>query len=139
MKKQVCRNLTDTEDRFLKDSRHLIVDRDTSIIAMRRFPAQNTETRVVLLLPKRPNLNACMKRGGRSLKLECPDRMIFFGRKSIENSVREYSWHYHAERKHQSLGNEFIEPDQNDGSVAVKIEYRERLRDMLMYHYRRAA
>ncbi|MDG2127236.1 MAG: hypothetical protein P8K08_04530 [Fuerstiella sp.] len=64
MKKQVCRNLTDTEDRFLKDSRHLIVDRDTSIIAMRRFPAQNTETRVVLLLPKSPNLNACMKRGG---------------------------------------------------------------------------
>jgi len=56
--KQVCRNLTDTEDGFLKDASHLIVDRDTSFIAMHEFIEQGTETKVVLLPPKSPNLNA---------------------------------------------------------------------------------
>ncbi|MCP4786109.1 MAG: transposase [Fuerstiella sp.] len=72
--KQVCRNLTDTDDGFLKDARHLIVDRDTSFIAMRRFLEQNTDTEVVLLPPKSPNLNAYMERWFRSLKSECLDR-----------------------------------------------------------------
>ena len=56
--KQVCRNLTATEDGFLKDASHLIMDRDTSFIAMRNFIDTHTETEVVLLPPKRPNLNA---------------------------------------------------------------------------------
>ena len=42
--KQACRNLTDCEDGFLKDAKHLIVDRDTSFIAMREFLEQNTDT-----------------------------------------------------------------------------------------------
>ena len=87
--KQVCRNLTDCEDGFLKDATHLIMDRDTSFIAMREFIDQNTDTEVVLLPPKSPNLNAFLERWFRSLKSECLDRMIFFGRKSLENSVRE--------------------------------------------------
>ncbi|MEO1982544.1 MAG: hypothetical protein ABGZ24_18700, partial [Fuerstiella sp.] len=45
--KQACRNLTDCEDGFLKDAKHLIVDRDTSFIAMREFLEQNTDTEVV--------------------------------------------------------------------------------------------
>jgi len=49
--KQVCRDLTDCEDGFLKDATHLIVDRDTSFIAMREFLEQNTDTEVVLLPP----------------------------------------------------------------------------------------
>ncbi len=76
--KQVCRNLTDCEDGFLKDAKYLIVDRDTSFIAMRDFLEQNTDTEVVLLPPKSPNLNAYMERWFRSLKSECLDRMIFF-------------------------------------------------------------
>jgi hypothetical protein len=36
--------------------------------------------------------------------------MISFGRKSLENAVREYVEHYHAERNHQGLGNQLIEP-----------------------------
>jgi hypothetical protein len=34
------------------------VDRDTSFIAMHEFIEQGTETKVVLLPPKSPNLNA---------------------------------------------------------------------------------
>ena len=87
--KQACHNLTDCEDGFLKDASHLIVDPDNSFIAMREFIKQNTDTEVVLLPPKSPNLNAYMERWFRSLKCECLDRMIFFGVKSLENAVSE--------------------------------------------------
>jgi len=137
--KQVYRDLTDCEDGFLKDASHLIVDRDTSFIAMRDFLDQNTDTEVVLLPPKSPNLNAYMERWFRSLKSECLDRMIFFGRKSLENAVREYVEHYHAERNHQGLGNELIEPVDDADSVAGGIECHERLGSMLKYYHRRAA
>jgi hypothetical protein len=137
--KQVCRNLTDCEDGFLKDASHLIVDRDTSFIAMRKFLEQNTETEVILMPPKSPNLNAYMERWFRSLKSECLDRMIVFGRKSLEKAVEEYVEHYHTERNHQGLGNELIEPDHHAGSVVGRIPCRERLGGMLKYYHRRAA
>ena len=137
--KQVCRNLNDCEDGFLKDASHLIVDRDTRFIAMRQFLEENTNTKVVLLPPKSPNLNAYMERWFRSLKTECLDRMIFFGRKSLENAVREYVEHYHAERNHQGLGNQLIEPGNEVGAVAGKIECYERLGGILKYYHRRAA
>ena len=136
---QVCRDITNDQDGFLKDASHLIVVRDSSLIAMRDFLDQNTETEVVLLPPKSPNLNAYMERSFRSPKTECLDRMAFFGRKSLENAVREYVQHYHTERNHQGLGNELIEPVNDSDSVADRIECRERLGGMLKYYQRRAA
>ena len=106
---------------------------------MRAFLDQNTETEVVLLPPKSPNLNAYMERWFRSLKSECLDRMVFFGRKSLENAVREYVEHYHTERNHQGLDNELIEPVNDPDSVADRIECRERLGGLLKYYHRRAA
>ena len=64
--------------------------------------------------------------------------MIFFGRKSLENAVREYVEHYHAERNHQGLGNELIQPV-DDEVVVGKIECRERLGGIMKYYHRRAA
>ena len=136
---QVCRNLTDWEDGFLRNASHLIVDRDSSFIPMRGFLDQNTDTEVILLQPKSPNLNAYMERWFRSLKSECLDRMVFFGRKSLENAVREYVEHYHAERNHQGLGNELIDPSEDAANCDDHIECRERLGGMLKYYHRRAA
>ena len=75
--KRVCRHLTICEDGFLKDARHLIVDRDTESIATPDILGQNTGTGVVVPPPKSPNLNACMERWFRSLKSAGLDRMIF--------------------------------------------------------------
>ncbi len=100
---------------------------------------QNTDTEVVLLPTKSPNLNSHMERWFRSLKSECLDRMIFFGRKSLKNAVREYVVHYHAERNHQGLGNEQIEPEDEVGAVADNIPCWEQLGGMLKYYHRRAA
>lgn len=137
--KQVSRDLTDYEDGFLKDASHLIVERDSSFIAMRELFDQNTETAVILLPPKSPNLKACMERWFRSLKSECLDRMIFLGRKSPESVVHEYVEHYHAERNHQRLGNELIEPCDDAASADGHIECRECLGGMLKYYHHRAA
>jgi len=115
------------------------VDRDTSFIAVRKFVKQNTNTEVALLPPKSPNLNAYLERWFRSLKSECLDRMIFFGRKSLERAVREYVQHYHTERNYQGLSNDLIEPGDEVGSITGKIGCRERLGGMLKYYHRRAA
>ncbi len=45
----------------------------------------------------------------------------------------------HAERNHQGLDNEIIEPNEQIGSIAGKIECRERLGGMLKYYHRPAA
>jgi putative transposase len=137
--RHVCRSLTDCEDGFLKDASHLIVDRDTSFLAMREYLSQNSDTEVVLLPPKSPNLNAFMERWFRSLKSESLDRMIFFGMRSLERAVTEYIEHYHVERNHQGLENELIEPGETTGSENGTIECRERLGGLLKYYHRRAA
>jgi len=100
---------------------------------------QKTDTEVVLLPPRSPNLNAYMERWFRSLKTECLDRMIFFGKRSLERAVHEYLKHYHVERNHQGRGNNLIEPGDEVGSMAGKIGCRERIGSLLKYYHRRAA
>ena len=135
---QICRNLTDSESGFLRDASHLIVDRDTSFLPMRRYLSQNTDTKIVLLPPKSPNLNSYMERWFRSLKSECLDQLIFFGQRTLERAINEYLQHYHAERNHQGLNNQLIEPDKSPCSDVDTIQCRERLGGMLK-SYRRAA
>ena len=43
--KQICRNLTDCEDGFLKHASHVIMDRDNSFLPMRAFLEDNTDTK----------------------------------------------------------------------------------------------
>ncbi len=111
----------------------------TNFLAMRDYVNQNTDTEVILLPPKSPNLNADMERWFRSLKSECLDRMIFFGQRSLERAVTNFVQHYHAERNHQGLSNHLIDPEKVVVAVAGRIECRERLRGMLKYYHRRAA
>ncbi len=75
----------------------------------------------------------------KSLKSEALSRMIFFGEKSLRRAVTAFLEHYHAERNHQGLDNQLIEPGKEVGQVAGKIECRERLGGLLQYYYREAA
>lgn len=59
--------------------------------------------------------------------------------KSLRRAVTEFLEHYHAERNHQGLANELIEPSDEVGAVAGKIECRERLGGLLKYYHREAA
>ena len=103
------------------ESRYVLVDRDTNFLALRGV-LEGSETKVVLLPPKSPNLNAHLERYMRSMKSECLNRMIFFG-----------------ERNHQRLRNNLIEPDEAVGRAEGSVACRNRLGGMLRYYYRKAA
>jgi len=135
---QIGRNLTDCIDGILRDSRHLIIDRDTKHLPLRQL-LQATPTEAVRLPPKSPNLNAHIERYFRSLKSECLSRMIFFGEESLRHTLRQFDEHYHRERNHQGLNNRIIEPGDEVGRSQGRIQARPRLGGMLRYYYREAA
>jgi transposase InsO family protein len=136
--KQVARELTNHEDGFLQGKRYLIMDRDTKFSESFRAFLSNEDVEPVRLPPCSPNMNAHLERFFGSLKSECLDRLILFGEKALRNSVNQYLAHYHAERPHQRLGNELIEPLEPPPIVGNKIETTERLGGLLR-SYRRAA
>lgn len=74
-----------------------------------------------------------------SLKSECLNRLIFFGRTSLERALTQYEIHHHAERNHQGLDNTLIDPGDEVGTTVGTIDCRERLGGLLRYYNRRAA
>ena len=135
---QVGRNLTDCYDGFLNGTRHLLLDRDKKFLPFQGV-LESTDTKVVLLPPRSPNLNAQIERYMRSVKSECLERMVFFGEKSLRKALTEFTAHYHEERNHQGIGNDIIHPGKEVGQPNGDIRHRERLGGMLSYYYRDAA
>ena len=136
---QVCRELTNDHDGFLKDASHLIVDWDGSFLALRDYLTSKSDIEAVVLPPKNPNLNAFQERFFRSVKSECLEHMIFFSEQQLRRTLKEFVTHYHAERNHQGLNNRMIVPGDEVGCEAGEIKCRERLCGMLKYYYRDAA
>lgn len=92
-----------------------------------------------------PKLNGYAERWVGSLKRECLDHFVCFGRKHLDHLVAEYLEHYHAERPHQGIGNRTptrtpAPPPQGAGPPRIQGEIlcRERLGGVLR-HYERAA
>ena len=129
--KQIARNLTDTFDGFLKDKKYVLMDRDTHFRCAFRTILEEAGAKPVRLPPKSPNLNAHLERFFRSLKSEALDQMIFFGEESLRRAVGSFVKHYHDERNHQGLDNQIIDPSEEVGTIAGKIECRERLGGIL--------
>ncbi len=135
---QAGRNLTDCYDGFLLETRYLLLDRDTKFLAFRGV-LESTDTKVVLLPPRSPNLNAHIERFMRSMKSECLGKFIFFGEKSLSRALTEFAEHYHSERNHQGIGNNIITPGEEVGRTRGEIQCRDRLGGMLRYYRRDAA
>jgi len=137
--KQIARNLTDSFDGFLVDKKYVLMDRDSNFSNAFRTILEDADVEPVRLPPKSPNLNAYMERFHLSLKLECLDKMIFFGEQSLRRATNSFIRHYHEERNHQGLGNKIIEPGDEAAAITDTIECRERLGGILKYYYRDAA
>ena len=135
---QMGRNLTDCYDGFLLNTKYLILDRDAKFSPLCGV-LEDTETNVVLLPPRSPNLNAYMERYMRTMKYECLNKMIFFGENSLRKALKEFSDHYHFERNHQGIGNNIIAPDSRVGQTMGAIKRNERLGGLLSYYYRDVA
>jgi transposase InsO family protein len=137
--KQIARNLTDPFDGFLKDTKYVLMDRDSNFSCAFRTVLEEAEVEPVRLPARSPNLNSHLERFHLSIKSECLSRMIFFGENSLRRAVSSYLVHYHEQRNHQSLDNSIIMPSDEVGRAEGEIECRESLGGMLNYYYRKAA
>ncbi len=135
---QIAKNLTDPVDGFLVGKHFLIRDNDGKFSGGFDGILKDEGIDVVRTPYKAPNANAYAERFVRTIKHECLNRMIFFGIAPLRRAQREFLAHYHRERNHQRIANAIIEPGDEVGSTAGKIECEERLGGMLRY-YRRAA
>ena len=74
----------------------------------------------------------------RSTKEGCLNRVLLLGERHLRRSIAEFVAHYHAERNHQGIGNELIQPlTRTDGQGVVR--RRQRIGGMLNFYYRAAA
>lgn len=137
--KQVAKQLTDPFDGFLLNKKYLIMDRDGKFTLEFQAVLKDAGVEPLLLPPQNPNLNAYAERFVRSIKEECLNRMVFFGEAMLRETVLSYVEHYHAERNHQGLGNQLIDPVDDIGKTEGEIVCRERLGGMLKFYHRRAA
>jgi putative transposase len=100
---QQARNLLMELDDRGRQVRFLIHDRDAKF--PRAFDALlATEDIKVIRTPVRaPNANAHMERWVGSVRRECLDRLLIFGRRQLEHVLRVYVKHYNRRRPHRAL------------------------------------
>ena len=134
--KQAALDLAAFDDGFLRGTTHMIIDRDSKFTAEFEEVLGDHGVELVKIPARSPNCNPHAERFVKSIKAECLSRMIFFGRKSLDRAIREFTEHYHIERNHQGIGNELIDaqPMPTEGNVVRD----ERLGGLLSF-YRRAA
>ena len=135
---QVARNLTILGDGFLNGMNHLILDHDTKFTAEFQGILEDAGVKIVPISYQAPNMNAVAERWVRSIKDECLGRMILFGEQQLHRAINEYIAHYHAERAHQGLGNELIQPGPHSTAGDGPVVESERLGGLL-HSYQRAA
>jgi hypothetical protein len=127
---QITRNLTDSEETFLRGIRFLIMDRDAKYTEGFRDLLAREGLEVIRLPPRSPNLNAFAERFVRTIKEQCVDRMIFFCRSSLERALSQYTAHYHSERNHQGVGNRLLRSPTAFARRCGPVRCRERLGGM---------
>ncbi|MEP7243898.1 MAG: integrase core domain-containing protein [Gammaproteobacteria bacterium] len=135
---QIARNLTDTENGFLRGARYLILDRDTKYSSEFRNALDREGIHLIRLPARSPNLKAYAERFVRSIKSECLNRMIIFGRDSLQHAIGQFMAHCHAERNHQGLRNRLLRPAPPIAPYHP-VRRRQRLGGMLNYYHRVAA
>jgi hypothetical protein len=135
---QLARNLTDPHDGFLRDARHLILDRDPLYTAAFRNRLWDSGVTLVRLPARSPNLNAFAERFVRSVRAECVARIVHLGVAYLRAAVRAFVDHYHEERPHQGLRNELIAP-RTTSVERGPVRCRDRLGGVLKFYYRAAA
>ena len=136
---QVARNVTDAEEGFLRGERYLLMDRDGKLSEAFRAILEQAEVEAVRLPPQSPKLNPHLERFMGSIKAECPDRMVFFGERTLQSATTSFLEHYHVQRNHQGLANGLIAPGEEAGRTTGTVACRERVGGLLRYYCREAA
>jgi transposase InsO family protein len=139
---QQARNLVMQRGEHDQRFRLLIHDRDRKF--NRAFDEVfRTEGIDVIRTPvQAPNANAFAERWVRTVRRECLDRILIFGRRHLERVLRVYSKHYNEHRPHRALqlappdGGSNVAADQTSDPGTVR---RHDLLGGLIHEYQRAA
>ena len=82
----------------------LIRDRDTKFTSSFDEVFRAEGIRIIRTPVRAPQANAFAERFVGTVRRECLDRMLIFGRRHLEAVVHEYVDHYNGYRAHRSLG-----------------------------------
>ena len=102
MAHQACNLLFDLDDRGLRP-RFLIHDRDTKFSRDFDCIFQSEDIAVIRTPIHAPNSNAYAERWVGSVRRECLDRLLIFGRRQLEHVLRVYACHFNQQRPHRGL------------------------------------
>ncbi|HXJ81387.1 MAG TPA: integrase core domain-containing protein [Candidatus Methylomirabilis sp.] len=139
---QVARNLLDPVDGFLRNATHLIHDRDPLFTQTWTTLLASGGVKSVPIPAKSPNCNPYAERVVRSVRSECLDHFVIFGKRHLRHLLREFVAHYHAERYHQGIGGRLILPlpaPNPDDAALGGVRCRSRLGGQLNFYCREAA
>jgi putative transposase len=136
--RQQARNLAVGEQ--LGDVRFLIHDRDSKFCGSFDAIIRSEDVRVIETPLRAPKANAVAERWVRSVRNDCLDHILVFGRRHLERVVRAYVAHYNAERPHRSLAlaAPAAKPPAARGSPPAEV-YRRDLLGGLIHEYYAAA
>lgn len=98
---QQGRNLA-VEER-LENVRFLVHDRDAKFSGPFDQLMRCEGVKVIKTPFRAPKANAVAERWVRTVRNECLDHVLVFGRRHLEHVLRDYAAHYNAERPHRSL------------------------------------
>jgi putative transposase len=101
---QQARNLSYVLAQRAQPVKFLIRDRDTKFTARFDEVFASDGIRTIRTPIRAPRANAFAERFVGTVRRECLDRMLIFGRRHLEAVVHEYVEHYDGHRPHRSLG-----------------------------------
>jgi putative transposase len=114
MDDQQARNLLiDLDDRS-QGPRFLIHDRDTKFSSAFDGILRSEGIEIIRTPIQAPNANAYAERWVGSVRRECLDRLLIFGRCQLEHVLRVYIRHFNQMRPHRAL--DLRPPDRGNGS-----------------------
>ncbi len=135
---QQARNLA-IEER-LENVRFLIHDRDAKFSGPFDEILRSEGVRVIRTPIRAPRANAVAERWVRTVRNECLDHLLVFGRRHLEQILRGYVAHFNAERPHRAL--ELVPPagaPRSRGSPPSSVLRRDVLGGLIHEYYAAAA
>ncbi len=114
---QQARNLSYELAQRTRPVKSLIRDRDTKFTASFDEVFRSEVIRIIRTPIRAPRASAFAERFVDTIRRECLDRILIFGRRHLEAVVHEYVEHYNRHRPHRSLGQQ--SPQSNGISTPV--------------------
>jgi putative transposase len=101
---QQARNLTMALEDRVHPARFVIRDRDAKFTSSSDDVFKAEGIRIIHIPVRAPRANAFAERFVGTIRRECINRMLIFGRRHLEGVLAEYVAHYNGHRPHRALG-----------------------------------